>query len=137
MHIREEFHYLTYESRVLRGLRKWGLTVATPVTMYASSQGWLHDTDRTYSRVVMMVMDVTSCILLLEVDENAHQNANYSVRCELARMMDINAYLRRRGYEQPIYWCRFNPDGPYFVGGKQKVVSREERELVLKKRISP
>lgn len=43
-------------------------TVATPVTMYASSQGWLTDTDKTYSRVDMVVLDVTSCFLLLEVD---------------------------------------------------------------------
>ncbi|CAN0488819.1 unnamed protein product, partial [Ectocarpus sp. 8 AP-2014] len=83
----------------------------------------------------MMVMDVTSCILLLEVDENAHQSSKYTVAGEASRMADVNAYLRLRGYDQPIYWLRFNPDGKYFVGGKQKIVSREERELALKHRI--
>lgn len=131
-HIHKAFGHLTHESRVLREVRKWGLTVATPVTMYAFSQGWLTDTSRKYSRVDMMVMDVISCVLLLEVDESAHQYKDYTVTCECSRMADINAYLRLRGYEQPIYWLRYNPDGPYFVGNEKRSVSREERELALK-----
>lgn len=63
------------------------------------------------------------------------KNSGYTVSCELSRMTDINAYLRLRGYEQPIYWMRFNSAGQYFVGGKEKFVSREERELALKNRI--
>lgn len=103
--------------------------------MYASSQGWLTDTNRKYSRVDMMVMDVTSCVLLLEVDESAHQYKDYTHGGYMrmcSRMADINAYLRLRGYEKPIYWLRYSPDGPYFVGNEERSVSREERELALK-----
>ncbi len=131
-HARQGFDYLGYESHVLMQLRKWGLTIATPVTMYASSQGWLTDTDRTYSRVDMMVMDVTSCCVLLEVDENAHRSKNYTLTSELARMVDVNAFLRLKGYDQPIYWIRFNPDGKYFVGDEERTVSQIDREIALK-----
>lgn len=62
--------------------------------MYASIQGWLTDTDRTYSGVDMVVLDVTSCFLPLEVDGNAHQSSNYTLTRELGWMADINAYLR-------------------------------------------
>lgn len=36
------------------------------------------------------------------------------------------------GYEQPVYWLRFNPDGKYFVGDEERSISREEREVALK-----
>ena len=134
-HTRQGFDYTGYESHVLLQLRNWGLTIATSVTMYASSQGWLKDTDRTYSRVDMMVMDVTRCCVLLEVDENAHQRKKYKLTSELARMVDVNAFLRLKGYDQPIYWIRFNPDGKYFVGDEERTVSQTDREIALKSHI--
>lgn len=83
----------------------------------------------------MVVLEVTSCLLILEVDENAHQHSSYTLACELSRMSDINAFLRINSYHQPIYWLRYSPNGRYFVGGKEKIVSRERRELALKSQI--
>lgn len=127
-HMREGFiSRLQHESHVLRELRGWGLTVATSVEMYVSRHGWVSDTTREFARVDMVVMDVTSCILLLEVDENAHQDSRHPVVCELSRQADVNTYLRLKGYTQPIDWLRFNPNGPYFVGDKERFRSREAR----------
>lgn len=121
------------EFNLLRKLREWGFKVPSPVTMPASNYGWLTDTTRKYSLVDMMVEDVTSCVVLLEVDENAHRG--YHLSCEISRMMDVNAYLRLKGHDQPIYWIRYNPDGKYFVGGEEKFVSSEEGEMALKSHI--
>lgn len=126
---------LTEESRILRRLRTWGLSVDTDVTIDASRNGCLNDTDRSYSRVDMVILNITSCILILEVDEFAHESPNYNLPCELSRMGDINAFLRLNSYTNPIYWLRYNPNGKYFVGDKEKIVSREKREGSLKRKI--
>ena len=80
--------------------------------------GWLADRhQQSISVDIIVVMDVTSCILILEVDENAHQHPSYTLMCELSRMMDVNACcLRLEGYTRPIYWLKFSPFGDYFVG---------------------
>lgn len=106
--------------------------MATGVGMNISRHGWVTDTTREFARVDMVVTDVTSCILLLEVDENAHHHPIYSVACEVSRMADVNTCLRLKGSVQPIYWLRFNPDGRYFVGDEERFVSREARETALK-----
>ncbi len=132
-HTREGYiSHLKYESCVLRALREWGLTVATSVEMYVSMHGWVSDTTRQFARVDMVVMDVTSCILLLEVDENAHRRSRYPLVCELSRQADVNAYLRLKGYMQPIYWLRFNPNSRYFVGDEKRSTPLEVRLNALR-----
>lgn len=49
----------------------------------ASRHGCVPDTERIYSRVDMVVLD-------LEVDKNALQHSDYTIACELSRMSDIN-----------------------------------------------
>lgn len=76
---------LKEESRVIREMKKWGLCVDTNVTMEASRHGCLTDTERMYSRVDIVVVNVTSCILIVEVDEYAHSDSSkYALSCELA-----------------------------------------------------
>lgn len=134
-HPAEEHPRLPTESHIATEMTKWGLTIATRVTMPASRNGWLTDTSRVYSEVDIIVMDVTACILLLEVDENAHQHPSYTLTCELSRMLDVNAYLRLQGHTRPIYWLRFSPYGSYFVGDEERFGSWEQREKSLKKHI--
>lgn len=110
--------HLKEESRVLREMKTWET-----------------DTERLYSRVDMVVLDVKSCILILEVDEYAHQSSNYTLACELARMSDVNAFLRICKHTQPIYWLRYSPVGKYYVGGEERIWPRESRELALKNHI--
>lgn len=70
------------ESRVIRETKKWGSCVDTNVTIEASRHGCLTDTERLYSRVDIVMLDVTSF---------AHDNSsNYMLSCELSRMSDIN-----------------------------------------------
>ena len=126
---------LTQESHTIRKLKKWGLDVDTDITIDASRNGCLNDTTRLYSKVDIVITNVTSCILILEVDELAHESPNYNVSCELSRMADINAFLRLNSYTRPIFWLRYNPNGKYFIGEKEKKVSRENRELALKEKI--
>jgi len=126
---------LSSESRVIRALKKWGLEVDTDIVIDASRNGCLSDTERLYSRVDIVVTNITSCILILEVDEFAHESPNYNVSCEISRMADIGAFLRLNSYTKPIYWIRYNPNGKYFVGGKEKNIPQSERELVLKNHI--
>lgn len=124
------------EYRVIREIESWGLCVDTNVTMYASRHGCLTDTERLYSRVDIVVINVTSCILIVEVDEFEHSDSSrYPLLCELSRMQDINAFLRINKYVQPIYWLRYSPIGKYYVGGREQIWPRPKRELALKKHI--
>ena len=135
-HSREGYiRKLSSESRVIRALKKWGLGVDTDITIDASRNGCLTDTERLYSRVDIVVTNVTSCVLILEVDEFAHESPNYNVTCELSRMADIGAFLRLNSYTKPIYWIRYNPNGKYFVGEQEKKIPQNERELALKNHI--
>lgn len=135
-HTREGFvKQLKEESRVIREMGSWGLCVDTNLTIEASRQWCLTDTERLYSRVDIVVLNVTSCILIVEVDEFAHSDSSkYTLSCELARMSDINACLRIK-YEQPIYWLRYSPVGKYYVGVEEQIWPRWKRELSLKKHI--
>ena len=136
IHSRDGFiRKLKEEYRVIRKLKEWGLNVDTDITIDASRNGCVSDTDRKYSRVDMVVLNVTSCILILEVDEFAHEKPTYNTPCELSRMTDIAAFLRLNSYKQPIFWLRYNPNGKYVVGEKEKKVSRENRENALKEKI--
>lgn len=136
IHSRDGFiRKLREESRVIRKLKEWGLSIDTDITIDASRNGCVSDTDRKYSRVDMVILNVTSCILILEVDEFSHEKYAYNISCEVSRMSDISAFLRLNFYTQPIFWLRYNPNGKYSVGGIEKKVSRKERELVLKEKI--
>ena len=126
---------LTEESRIIRRLKSWGLNIDTDVTIFASNHGCLNDTNRSFSRIDIVIADITSCVVILEVDEFSHERESYNISCELSRMSDINAFLRLNSYTQPIVWLRYNPNGTYKIGNKIKRVSREKRELALKKKI--
>lgn len=107
------------ESRVIREIESWGLRVDTNVTLEASRHECLIDTERLYSRVDIVVLNVRSCTLIVEVDEFAHSDSSrYPLSCELLIMQNMNAFLRINKYEQPIYWLRYSSIGKYYVGGE-------------------
>lgn len=54
---------LTEESRLMREMKKWGLDIDTNITINASRNGCLTDTERIYSRVDMVVLNVTPCMI--------------------------------------------------------------------------
>lgn len=64
------------------------------------------------------------------MDEEQH--TWYNLSCEFSRMVDVTASLATSGYDLPIYWIRYSPNGTYHVdSGKQKM-DRVAREAKLK-----
>lgn len=50
-------------------------------------------------------------------------------------MSDVRTSLMKAGYELPIYWIRYNPNGKYNVDFEEVKISREKRELALKAKL--
>ena len=71
------------------------------------------------------------CIILLEVDENQHDNYYfYSVSCDTRRMNDIVTAIRCSGNSLPILFIRYNPDA-FKVNGITERVPKIKRESKL------
>ena len=121
------------EKRVTKMLTLWDYQYDPEVTINASRNNCLPDTNRHYSRLDYHILNITSCIVLLEVDEMAHYW--YELSCELGRMADIRASLLKAGITKPIYWIRYNPNGKYHVDFEEVKISREKRELALKAKL--
>lgn len=54
-----------------------------------------------------LLVDLGHKVLIIEIDENQHNNSNYDLSCENIRIMEISKDLNNR----PIVFIRFNPDG--------------------------
>lgn len=121
------------EKRVTKMLTLWDYQYDPEVTINASRNNCLTDTNRHYSRLDYHIINITSCIVLLEVDEDSHYW--YTLSCELGRMADIRASLLKAGITKPIYWIRYNPNGKYNVDFEEVKISREKRELALKAKL--
>lgn len=121
------------EKRVTKMLTEWGYSYDPEVTINAARGNCVPDTNRHYSRLDYHILNITSCIVLLEVDE--HQHFFYNLSCELGRMSDVRTSLMKAGYELPIYWIRYNPNGKYSVDFEEVKISREKRELALKAKL--
>ncbi len=121
------------EKRVTKMLTHWDYQYDPEVTINASRGNCLTDTNRHYSRLDYNIINCTSAVLLLEVDEDQHQW--YNLSCEFSRMADIRASLLKAGITKPIYWIRYNPNGKYHVDFEEVKISREKRELVLKAKL--
>ena len=123
----------TQENNLNIKLKEWGFTVDAETTINAKRGTCLVDTNRYYSRLDYHVINCTNAILLIECDEDQH--TWYELSCEFSRMSDVRASLMTAGYELPIYWIRYNPNGKYHIGGDQIEIHRPEREIALKAKL--
>ena len=121
------------ENHLENKLKKWGFSVDSQTTINAKRGDCLTDTNRYYSRLDYHIINCTSAILLIECDE--YQHFWYELSCEFSRMSDVRASLLTAGYELPIYWIRYNPNGNYHIGSEQVKITREKREIALKAKI--
>ena len=128
-----QIHRKTQENNLKNKIEKWGFTVDTETTINAKRGGCLNDTNRYYSRIDYHVINCTNAILLIECDEDQH--SWYEISCEFSRMSDVRASLMTAGYELPIYWIRYNPNGKYHIGGERVKFHRPEREIALKAKL--
>ena len=72
-------------------------------------------------------------IVIVEVDEFQHTFSNYSVGCDLSRIMNVVEAWRVEGCTLPVTVIRWNPDG-FTVDGalrKLKVSDRHQRLICL------
>ena len=118
------------ENRVNKLLKEWGYTADPEVTINVSRNKCVEDTQRFYSRLDFTIVNCVNAMLILEVDEDQH--LWYNLSCEFSRMSDIRASLVAAGYEIPIYWIRYNPNGKYHVGSDHVKIARPRREEALK-----
>ena len=118
------------ENRISKKLKEWGVSYDCETTINSRRQDCLTDTERYYSRLDFTIVNCTNAVLILEVDEEQH--TWYNLSCEFSRMADVTASLATSGYDLPIYWIRYSPNGTYHVdSGKQKM-DRVAREAKLK-----
>lgn len=123
----------TQENRVSKLLKEWGYTADPEVTINASKNKCVDDTQRYYSRLDFTIVNCVKAILILEVDEDQHMW--YNISCEFSRMSDVRTSLLTAGYELPIYWIRYNPNGKYNVGSRKLDTCRHDRELCLRSKL--
>ena len=123
----------TQEYNLTKKLKEWGFSVDVETTINAKRGTCLNDTNRYYSRLDYHVINCTNAILLIECDEDQH--SWYELSCEFSRMSDVRASLVTAGYELPIYWIRYNPNGKYHIGSKQVNLDRPKREMALKAKL--
>jgi hypothetical protein len=63
-----------------------------------------------------LLVDLGHKVLIIEIDENQHNNSNYDLSCENIRIMEISKDLNNR----PIVFIRFNPDS--YTNKKNKLI---------------
>lgn len=70
-------------------------------------------------------------VVVIECDEYQHTFSNYSVSCEVRRMMDIVNSLRVGGCTLPISIIRWNPDSFTVDGVKKKVAVKDKQRRLI------
>lgn len=121
------------ENRVSTLLKEWGYTADPEVTINASRNKCVEDTQRYYSRLDFTIINCVNAILIIEVDEDQH--TWYNLSCEFSRMSDIRTSLLTAGYELPIFWIRYNPNGKYHIGTRRVNKYRPIRESSLRSKL--
>jgi len=122
------------ENRVRTLLQEWDFVVDEEIQINVARKDCVPDTDRQFARVDFVVVSCTSCILILECDENQHYW--YELACECSRMADIVTALRIAGCEKSIHFLRYSPNGAFEIDGvRHSRVARTVREDHLKARI--
>jgi len=123
----------TQENRVSKKLKEWGFDFDCETTINARRQDCLKDTQRYFSRLDFHIINCTKMVLILEVDEEQH--SWYNLGCEFSRMTDVTASLTKAGYDLPIYWLRYSPNGKYYLDSKKQRMYRVAREVKLKEHL--
>ncbi|CAN0272585.1 unnamed protein product, partial [Ectocarpus sp. 6 AP-2014] len=121
------------EHRVSKKLKEWGFQFDCETTINSRREDCLTDTPRYYSRLDFHIINCTSAVLILEVDEDQH--AWYNLSCEFSRMADVTASLATAGYDVPVCWIRYSPNGPYSVDSEMQRVDRFSREAKLREHL--
>ena len=131
--IHGQIRHKKQEKRVNKILKDWGYVADCEVTINSLRTNCVPDTQRFFSRLDFTIFNCVKAILILEVDEDQHYW--YNLSCEFSRMSDVRASLMKAGYELPIYWIRYNPNGKRIVYGKENTIGRSRREVELKKHL--
>jgi uncharacterized Zn-finger protein len=118
---------LKQQMRVVNLLKEAGYAIDEECTIQYA--GCVPDPDRHRARLDIYVVTITSCIIIVEVDEEAH--AGYLVSCEITRMLQVHEAILARGYTVPVVFVRYNPNGDITMDGKSIRVKRKEREALL------
>jgi len=119
------------ENRLMKKLEEWGYRPDVEVTIDAKRGGCVQDTEHRYfSRLDFVILECVSHVVIIECDE--HQHSSYLLPCELSRMTDVQAALVLAGYNLPVHWIRYSPNGKYTVGGIERFPKRGDREVELK-----
>ncbi|KAG5179219.1 hypothetical protein JKP88DRAFT_247636 [Tribonema minus] len=118
---------LKQQMRVVKVLKEAGYTVDEECTIQYT--GCVPDPDRHHARLDVYVVTITSCILIVEVDEEAH--ASYLVSCEITRMLQMHEAILTRGYTVPVVFVRYSPNGAITRDGVYFEMTRKEREVAL------
>jgi len=134
-HMNSDISRKPHERRVLKNLKEWGYDIDFEITINASQQKCLLDTERYFSRLDFQIINCVNAILIVECDERQH--SGYILKCELSRMMDVQASLVKNGYTLPFYWIRYSPNSNYVVGDQihRQYTYRYQREVHLKEHI--
>ncbi|CAN0519530.1 unnamed protein product, partial [Scytosiphon promiscuus] len=115
-----------HEKRAKNFMKQLGYTIDCETTINAKLGMCLKDTNRYFSRIDSHVINCTSAILLVEVDEKQH--SWYELKCEFSRMADVQASLAVAGITKPLYWIRYSPNGKYIVDGEDANFDIKKRE---------
>jgi hypothetical protein len=118
---------LRQQMRIVKVLREAGFTVDEEC--HIAYKGCVNDADRHHARLDMYVVNITECIVIVEVDEKAH--VHYEVRCEQTRMLQMHEALLSQGCDLPVVFVRYNPDGKVTREGVAVRITRDQREAAL------
>lgn len=124
------FVYLFPEKPNVRNYKTKEFAVVEYITNKFSDLKWIHDKQSGSSkRRPDLLCDLEDQIIIIEVDENAHNNEEYCA-CENKRIMEISKDLNHK----PIIFIRFNPDKYNTISYSSSRNNEEDnKESVFKK----
>jgi hypothetical protein len=109
------FVYLFPDKPVAKNYKVKEYAVVEYIKNEFKNMDWINDkkvVDGCSARRPDLLVDLGSQVLIIEVDENQHEN--YDCSCENKRLMLLSMDVNHR----PIIFIRFNPD-EYFINGKK------------------
>jgi hypothetical protein len=109
------FMYMFPEEPVSRNYKTKEKEVVDRIKESLSKYDWVYDKriqDGCSRRRPDMFLDMGDCIIIIEIDENQHDE--YECSCENKRLMEISRDVGHR----PIVFIRFNPDDYKDESGK-------------------
>jgi len=108
--------YLFPDIPVTKNYKTKENTVVDKIKEAFPDLSWIHDKkvqDGCSKRRPDLLVDLGSHVLIIEVDENKHND--YDCSCENKRLMEISQDVGHR----PLVFLRFNPDGYTDQNGNQ------------------